>query len=294
MDFLSRKIKMVLLIVKEIEARWTNEIDIEDTITTLDTIINEKKSVARFGDGEFNLLLSENLAFQESNPKLNKKLCDVLQDKSENRNCLICIPYALSSLGEFTFKSRIFWLKYFAKNRSSIVNLLSNNVRYYDAQITRFYINRSDKARANIYLQKWKKIWNNRIILLVEGSKSRLGVGNTLFDNSKEVKRIICPSKNAFARYDEVYNSILNVKTEYDVCLIALGPTATVLAYELSKEGIWAIDTGNMDMEYEWMLRGVKKQVAVVGKYTLEAKNGMSVDECIDRRYKSQIIKEIT
>ena len=283
---------MLILVLREMKDRLGNKIEVEDTITTFNTIIQEKKSVARFGDGEFNLLLNENLKFQKCNPRLNRKLQDVLLDKSNNSNCLICIPYVLSSLKDFTLKSRIFWIKYLAQNRNLIVGLLSNDIKYYDAQITRFYINRSDKSKSEIYLQKWKEIWNNRTILLVEGSESRLGIGNTLFDNSKEVKRIICPSKNAFVKYDEIYTSIVNTKG-YDVCLIALGPTATVLAYELSKEGVWAIDTGNMDMEYEWMLRGVRKQVAVKGKYTLEAQNGTLVDECLDRDYRSQIIEVI-
>ena len=41
------------------------------------------------------------------------------------------------------------------------------------------------------------------------------------------------------------------------------------------------------------MTRGVSKQVAVEGKYTLEAKNGTFVDMCLDEKYNSQIIKSI-
>ena len=36
--------------------------------------------------------------------------------------------------------------------------------------------------------------------------------------------------------------------------LIALGPTATVLSYDLYKLGYHVIDIGHADIEYEWFL----------------------------------------
>ena len=38
--------------------------------------------------------------------------------------------------------------------------------------------------------------------------------------------------------------------------LIALGQTATVLAYDLSEAGLQAIDPGHVDVEYEWYRMG--------------------------------------
>ena len=64
--------------------------------------------------------------------------------------------------------------------------------------------------------------------------KSRLGVGNDLFENTLEIKRIICPSKNAFQHYDEIIASAKLYNQEYLV-LITLGQTATILAFNLDK-----------------------------------------------------------
>lgn len=292
MNFFKRKINMMILIIRELFARLKNKIIVENTMDTLETMLNKKKAVARFGDGEFNALFGEDLKFQKHIPELSDRLKDILLDKENNDNCLICIPYAMVSLRGLTVKSQIFWVKYYAKYRSKIMKVLSDDIKYYDSQITRIYVNRSDKNKSVCYFDKWKQLWNNKTILLVEGSESRLGVGNSLFDNSKEVKRIICPSKDAFMKYQEIYNAIFSI-SNYDICLIALGPTATVLAYDLSKHGILAIDTGNMDMEYEWMLRKVNKQIAIEGKYTMEAQDGTEVGDCVDERYKNQIIKVI-
>ena len=68
------------------------------------------------------------------------------------------------------------------------------------------------KKRKNIheYIKKLKKIWNSKHILIIEGEKSRLGIGNDLFDNAKSIKRIICPSINAFRVYDKIIKKVIN------------------------------------------------------------------------------------
>ena len=48
------------------------------------------------------------------------------------------------------------------------------------------------------YIQKLKKIWDQKDILIIEGETSRVGIGNDLFNNIKSLKRIICPVHNAF------------------------------------------------------------------------------------------------
>lgn len=42
--------------------------------------------------------------------------------------------------------------------------------------------------------------------------------------------------------------------------LIALGHTATVLAYDLAEVGYQAIDIGHIDIEYEWFLMRAPKK----------------------------------
>lgn len=37
---------------------------------------------------------------------------------------------------------------------------------------------------------------------------SRSGVGNDLFDDANSVERIICPSKNAYSKIDEIESLI--------------------------------------------------------------------------------------
>ena len=130
-----------------------------------------------------------------------------------------------------------------------------------------------------------KKIWGGRDVLMIEGEISRQGIGNDLFNNANSIKRIICPETNSFS----VYGKILEAVLEFDkknLVLISLGPTATVLAYDLCKLGYQANDIGHTDLEYELYLRNETNWI-----YKKEKKEEKSEEEMI--KYKSQIIKTI-
>ena len=58
-----------------------------------------------------------------------------------------------------------------------------------------------------------------------------------------------------------------------DLILISLGPTATVLAYDLAQCGYQAIDIGQLDNEYDWCKMGVKERVAIPYKCVAEVSN---------------------
>ena len=126
----------------------------------------------------------------------------------------------------------------------------------------------------------------------MEGKYSRLGVGNDLFKTAKSVKRILCPNKNAFSRYERIYSA---VKKWGDgrLVLIALGPTATVLAYDLAKINIRAIDLGHLDLEYEWYLSGATERKLVNNKIVNEINVENELTEIKEKKYIDSILEEI-
>ena len=75
--------------------------------------------------------------------------------------------------------------------------------------------------------------------------------------------------------------------------LIALGPTATVLAYDLSRVGYQAIDAGHVDVEYEWWRMRAKRKVKLERKYVNEAADGKQVADA-GEEYSKQIIAKIS
>lgn len=269
------------------------KIEIYNTRETLETIIKDRKSIARFGDGEFSLVFGENLSFQKYSPKMAEKYKEMLlANPAATELCAIAIPYVYCSFKGYTINSIEYWGRYFEKNRRKVYGLLNPTYKYFDAQVTRIYINRHNKKESVEYFELWKELWRDKEVLLVEGEQSRFGVGNDLFAGVKSLERILCPASDAFDFYDEILETIIkNGKDK--LVLLVLGPTATILAYDLAQLGYWAVDTGNLDMEYEWLKRGVKQKVAIKGKYTNEAKGGDIPYDYYDDRYNLQIIGRI-
>lgn len=265
-----------------------------DTDSTIEKIITERCSISRYGDGEFSLIFGQTLPFQKYNDELAKKLREIL--KSETENHLVAIPNVFGELTDFSDKSKTWWSEYLLGNRKKIYDILDRNKIYYDAQMTRIYINRNEKKGARKRFNKIKSIWEDKRILIIEGELSRFGVGNDLFSNCKEVKRILVPSKDAFDKYNQILESVLRLqKTEnIELILLAIGPTATCLAFDLYNCGMQTIDIGNLDMEYEWMKKGVENQIPIKGKYTHEAKNGSdNIADVMNEKYENEIILKI-
>lgn len=158
--------------------------------------------------------------------------------------------------------------------------------------LTRNYILVKDKSRCKDYFNNIKRIWKNRDILIVEEEYLRLGVGNDLFNNAKSIKRILAPNKNAFDRYDAILDSAKR-ESKDKLVLIALGLTATVLAYDLYRIGYQAIDIVHIDIEYECFLQGVTEKTKVNNKYTYEAGNCINNDDFKSEEYEIQIASVI-
>ena len=106
---------------------------------TLDELINENKSIVRFGDGEFDIIFGNNIPFQNTSEKLMKKLNEILQ--SDEKDLLIGIYNAVNSkyLKKYGDLAKSFWINYNEKNKFKLYKLLNKSKQYYSTQFTRFY-----------------------------------------------------------------------------------------------------------------------------------------------------------
>lgn len=77
------------------------------------------------------------------------------------------------------------------------------------------------------------------------------------------------------------------------IYLIALGMTATCLAYDLHIKGCWAIDIGHVDVEYEWFRMGATEKVPLPYKYVAECGDKVPHQQKTLSEYESQIISRI-
>lgn len=277
------------------------QLSIFDSVSTVRYILDNGCSVSRFGDGEFQMITHyikkgttdsfEVDSFQSYDAKLAMRLIEVLNTSSSSH--LVCIPYAFKKSSIFKGYGRIFFEREWLKRKKAIFNFLLDR-DFGDASFTRFYYERQDIKDYNAYVDLLKCLWDKKDVLLVEGEQSCLGVGNDLFDNAKNIHRVLCPSTNAFEKYDAILSAVKTFPKDWLV-MIALGHTATVLAYDLSKYGYQALDIGHIDIEYEWMKMKATKKVAIQGKYVNEVPDdgGRTPVQCKDAVYLSQIVKRI-
>lgn len=271
-----------------------------NSIDTVQYIIKNNSSVARFGDGEFQMIthyknhdIADNFHVDSFQPYSSDLACRLLEVFSTVLpNLLVCIPYAFKDSSVQKGYQRIFFEREWLLRKEDILNESSSNRIMGDACFTRFYFGRKDIADYCLYVKLLKKIWNRKKLLIVEGEQSRLGIGNDLFDNALEIHRILCPAVDAFAKYDQIFSAVQKI-TKDTLVLIALGHTATVLAYDLSIRGYQAIDIGHLDIEYEWMRMRAKRKIAVPNKYVNECNEGRIDTSLDDPVYLSQIIERI-
>lgn len=257
----------------------------------LQRIYSENCSLSRFGDGEFEMIRgAERPWFQNCNENLSRKLNEILH--SDSRKCLIAIADNFGSLDNYTQFAADAIRLYLKGKREELVKLLGKEPIYYDAYVTRPFMMRQDKSYAATIFDLWKMIWENRNVLIVEGKYSGFGLENDLIDNAQSIRRIVAPHKNAYDKYDDILQSVLKHAKKDDLILITLGPTATVLAYDLANNDYQALDVGQIDNEYEWYLHDAKERTEIHGK--LVAESGLKAcDEIEDPLYLSQVIDRV-
>lgn len=286
MDFEENEQKQELL-----EKMKNSKINILGIEQSLKKIKENKCSICRFGDGELDIILGKSLGFQQYNEKLANMLEEILKEKQDF--CLVGIPDAINSFENITEESEVFWTKNMIRTRDIWLKYLHEDMQYYTANLTRLYIRYKDKSNCAKNFEMLKSIWKDRDVIICEGEQTRIGVGNDILDNCKSVTRILCPSENAFNKYEEILKT-LKQEDKNSVIIIALGPTATLLSYNLAKDGYQALDIGHFDIEYEWFLRGVNKKEKIENKYTNEVDGGnATIDTSNDEKYINQIKKII-
>lgn len=273
----------------------TSELHIKNVRNTIYELLHTNKSISRFGDGEFRWLLDDDHeSFQHSSIQLSIRLKQVIT--SNRKDLLIGLPGAFCNLSPLNKHATNFWKLFLAEYGKRILPYLSFNKKYYDANISRLYIDWKNKNKSKFYFNYLKQLWTNKNILIIEGNKSRLGVGNDLFNKARNIYRIECPNINAFGSYNKIFNCAMSFLTHFYsniITLIALGPTATILVYDLSNRGYRSIDIGNLDLEYEWYLMQATHKINIPSRFTIEAKNGTKVVPVYDKKYCNEIIHKI-
>lgn len=263
----------------------TSKLKIMGSKESVKYIIEQHCSLSRFGDGELDSIEGLGGDYQHPSKRLSSMLLECLQSDLPNHK--VAIP---NWLNHYDGKPKQgFWTNYVVGHHKRFLPWLSFNKVYLDTQLTRFYYEKKDKSKCNEHIELIKQIWNERDIVIVEGCKTRSGIGNDLYDNANSIQRVLGPALSGFDRYDDIYDFIINNINKNKLILLSFGITATVLAYELAKLGYQAIDLGHLDIEYEGFVWAQKIEYLLKANLLMNQKQDITLKHVKTRNIKSKL-----
>ena len=241
------------------ESEQTYRPNILNNIETIKYLLNNGNSLSRFGDGEFNLIQGKDCVFQKHNVELQKRLNEILG--SDLKNHSVAIPFLMCHLRKGTKEQKRFTRAYYTKNNDWIFHTIIKDKLYLDSSITCTFPNQEE-------FNLMREIWEKRDIAIICGDRVFKNIKYNVFDNAKSIEYINAPTVNAFDEYDSILDKAKKIDKNKLICII-LGPTATVLAYDLAKEGYQALDLGHIVKSYDLFMNSNKTSFSqeVVSKF---------------------------
>lgn len=201
------------------------------------------RSLARYGDGEFKMAsYNAGIKSQVSDPVLSRRLAEILRDPGE---CLVGIPNIHEVLNNAMANDQKveFWAKHLRFS-----SLLNPSIQYASS-----FVSRPDSAPwidTDAYWAAVESLWVGQDVTVVRGSGKSLAPDDLI--GAGQITDVLCRKQHAFQDYDEILDRIGTPKR----ALICLGPTATVLAHDLCRRGVHAIDLGHIAMFLRKRRRG--------------------------------------
>ena len=198
-------------------------------------------SFSRIGDGEFNIIIGGRNSFNRSNAKLAERLKEICESGSR-ADCLVCLNNYKLPKGHPTYN---WFVHHGTRYLDQVLERVSfKKEKYGDA----YFLIRSSRNKQGLNaagLEKIKTLWNREKLLFVCNKKSPV-VSDPLeiFSQASQREFLYIPDKDAFDSYDEIISSIRKYDTSWRIYLEA-GATASVLAWDLSKEGYRMYDMGD-------------------------------------------------
>ena len=229
-----------------------NRIQVHTIDETIDELLNTEKSMVRFGDGEIVMIKGIDLMLQKASPEIGQGLANILAYPYDD--LIVTIPGIFDTLSDHRKASRQFWKDHLLFCRKTYEKYCNPDRVYYSTFVSRCYYFGQDRSRCDGWFAKIREIWENRDIVIVEGTKTHNGIGNDLFDSARSTERIICPPSDAYSALPAILEQCLNYDKDR-LFLLSVGVAAKFLALELYQKGYRVLDIGNMDMEYEWYIR---------------------------------------
>ena len=140
---------------------------------TLDRIVSDNLSFARFGDGELSMLLRPDysLSFQPNSEGIRSELREVVQ--SDSQSLLLGFPF---------FYRDAHWSNVWAGIWDEVHELFAEVETVGNAHVSRPVYFASERDTAVL---KWREVWDDKRVTVITGQGSRFDLIPQLFNNVK-------------------------------------------------------------------------------------------------------------
>lgn len=239
--------------------RSKKSLTILDAEATVDTLLKNNKSFARFGDGEINLMMGRSIPFQDYHEELANKLYEVMTSNREDLYIGLNYGYfhISNSQPEFVRKFRLTVGKQFA----DFCIEHGNEARIYlDAAFNLVYMGTID-GNYEQYYQRVKELFRAKDVVVFAGEGTLKNIKYDILELAAKKDYIYGPGKNSYKAYDDLLEKAKACSKD-QLLLFAIGPTSKVLVYELTCRGYLAWDIGHLFKDYDSYRKKVKKDEA--------------------------------
>lgn len=225
---------------------------------TLAALEENPKSFIRYGDGEIQLIKGNDIAFQNADAELSRRLAELLA--TEREDIYVGLNYAyFQSPNEFAATNRKFYRVHATAFRRFFVDNCNPNSTYLDAACFGAYYRFDDSFDYESHYNRIKNLFKGKKVAIVSGEGVFEKLEFNVFELAAEQMIVHAPRINAFSRYNEILENIeAKVPKDYLICLI-LGPTATVLPADLTDMGYMAWDIGHIAKDYNAYMSKTEK-----------------------------------
>lgn len=229
---------------------------------TLKEIATTQKSLIRYGEGELQPIDGGRALFQCPNERLGARLAEILQ--TDREDIVLCIQNWLWFWPEkqLTRTQWDWWFLNRPRIRQIAERYLLKDKIYGETSVTHLYGSGAgsvDRDYCGLY-STWRQIWDNKDIVVICGDRVFNKLEYNVFDNASSIEYLYVPTCDAFEEYDAIYARARAV-APHKLIVIMAGPTATVLAYDLTvNDGRRALDVGHLAKDYDCWKRQLTKQ----------------------------------
>jgi len=209
---------------------------------SMEIIVREEASVARFGDGEYKQMRNKNMRRQRHSKELAARLREILYADVPGFYAAVLEPVPAEESAEHVEIRK----QTLVGNYRVIAKL--GNRRRLNAWMSQAY--------SLEYIALVKRLWHNRDVVLITNPDTRDKAANCgLFANAKQVDFIEVTVTHAFSQCDAVFRQAKN-RPAGTLFILACGPTANVLAFDLHQLGFQAVDIGSFIIGANRLLTG--------------------------------------